>query len=154
MTVDLGKQQLLEGLTVFGDSDSFARFYVMPNQPRFRIDSDTKKPVFRFIKYKLPVDRPDGRKGGGFVVFDCEFVVPEAKLAKIQAALDAQVQKLGIRDGQGQPLKAEIGHIPFTEAIASIQNSPNIPESAKSATIEGFKQQVQLAEQAKLHQGQ
>ena len=45
MTVDLGKQQLLEGLTVFGDSDSFARFYVMPNQPRFRIDSDTKKPV-------------------------------------------------------------------------------------------------------------
>ena len=120
MTVDLGKQQLLEGLTVFGDSDSFARFYVMPNQPRFRIDSDTKKPVFRFIKYKLPVDRPDGRKGGGFVVFDCEFVVPDAKLAKIQAALDAQVQKLGIRDGQGQPLKAEIGHIPFTEAIASI----------------------------------
>ncbi len=118
MTVDLSKQQPLEGMTVFGDSDRANVFYVLPNQPRFRIDADTKKPVFKFIKYKLPVDRPDGKKGGGFVVFDCEFVVPDDKLKKVQSALDSQVQ--GLRDFQGHPLKATIERIPFTDATASI----------------------------------
>jgi hypothetical protein len=121
MTLDLGKQQLIEGLSVIGDDDRPERFYVMPNQPRFRIDPDTKRPVFKFIKYKLPVDRPDGKKGGGFVVFDSEFVVSDDKMKKIRDALDAQVQKLGSRDAQGQPLKAEIDHIPFTSATAQLQ---------------------------------
>ena len=71
MTVDLGNQMQIEGLSVFGDDSRRNAFYVLPNAPRFRIDPDTKKPVFKFIKYKLPVDRPDGKKGGGFVIFDC-----------------------------------------------------------------------------------
>jgi hypothetical protein len=115
MTLDVGNQQLIEGLTVFGDDSARNKFYVMPNEPRFRVDSDTKKPVFSFIKYKLPVDRPDGKKGGGFVVFDAEFVVPDDKMKKIKAALDTKVQNAGFRQG------AEIDHISFTDATASIQ---------------------------------
>ena len=45
MTLDLGNQRQIEGLTVFGDDSNRTRFYIMPNQPRFRIDPDTKKPV-------------------------------------------------------------------------------------------------------------
>jgi hypothetical protein len=120
MTLDLGNQRQIEGLTVFGDDSSRTRFYIMPNQPRFRIDTDTKKPVFKFIKYKLPVDRPDGRKGGGFVVFDCEFVVPDDKEKKIEAALNAQLQQSGVRNSQGQPATVDIAHISFTGATAKI----------------------------------
>jgi len=120
MTVDLGNQQLIEGLSVFGDDGVVNRFYVLPEMPRFRVDPDTKKPVFKFIKYKLPVDRPDGKKGGGFVVFDSEFIVPDAKLKKIQEALDGQMQSKGYKDAQDQPLKAQIDHIPFTAGTASL----------------------------------
>src|SRR5271170_1771779 len=120
MTVDLGKQQQIEGLTVFGDDNRGNVFYVLADQPSFRIDEQTKKPVFKFIKYKLPVDRPDGKKGGGFVISDCVFVVPDDKLKKIQDTLDAQVQKLGFKDAHGQPMKAEIDHIPFTDATATL----------------------------------
>jgi hypothetical protein len=117
MTVDLGQQQQLEGLTVFGDDNDFAKFYVMPDQPRFRIDETTKKPVFKFIKYKLPVDRPDGKKGGGFVVFDSEFKVAPETLKKIQSTLDSQVQAKF--PGAGIT-SAQIEHIPFTSATASL----------------------------------
>jgi hypothetical protein len=116
MAVDLGNQQSLEGLSVFGDDQDPAKFYVMPDQPRFRIDSQTGKPVFKFIKYKLPVDRPDGKKGGGFVVFDTQFVVADATLKKIQSDLDAQVAAKNI---QGVT-SATIDHIPFTDATASL----------------------------------
>jgi hypothetical protein len=117
MTVDLGQQQQIEGLTVFGDDQDYARFYIMPAQPRFRVDDATKKPVFKFIKYKLPVDRPDGKKGGGFVVFDSEFTVPADKLKAIQSNLDSQVQT---RHPGAGVTSARIEHIPFTSAKASL----------------------------------
>ncbi len=119
MTVDLGRQQQIEGLSVFGDDNQSNKFYVMPDQPRFRIDDQTKKPVFKFIKYKMPVDRPDGKKGGGFVIFDSQFVVLPGTLAKIQSALDSQVQAATQSSG-GPPMTAEIDHIPFTDATASL----------------------------------
>ena len=114
MTVDLGKQQQIEGLTVFGDDNRGNVFYVLADQPRFRVDDQTKKPAFKFIKYK------DKTSGGGFVISDCVFVVPDDKLKKIQDALDTQVQKLGLKDAHGQPMKAEIDRIPFTDATASL----------------------------------
>ena len=120
MTLDLGNQRQIEGLTVWGDDSSRTRFYIMADKPRFRIDPDTKKLGYRFIKYKDVVDRPDGKKGGGFVVFDCEFVVPDDKLQKIQAALNTQLQQSGVRNSQGQPAIAEIGHISFTGATATL----------------------------------
>ncbi len=120
MTVDLGNQRLLEGMTVFGDDVAPNVFYVLADQPRIRIDQQTKKPVFRFIKYKLPVDRPDGKKGGGFLIFDSEFVVPDDRLAKIKAALDSDLQSRGVSDGSGQVVQSQINHIPFTAGAASM----------------------------------
>jgi hypothetical protein len=119
MTLDLAKQFQVPGVTasVFGDDNDPALFYVMPDQPRFRIDDQTKKPVFKFIKYKLPVDRPDGKKGGGFVVFDSQFVVPDDQMAKIKQWADGQVSGMG---QGGQAVTARIEHIPYTSASASL----------------------------------
>jgi hypothetical protein len=83
--------QLIAGLTVYGDDTDPTVFYVMPDQPSFRIDPNTGKPSFKFIKYLMPVDRPDGSKGGGFLIFDSVFVISPDKLAAIQKQLNQQI---------------------------------------------------------------
>src|SRR3954467_13623995 len=118
--INLDSRQVLEGLEVFRDDSQWNLYYVIPDQPRLRIDEVTKKPIFTLIKYKMPVDRPDGKKGGGFVIFDSTFTVPDDKLKKIQAKLDTQLQASGFRGGDGQPAKAQIGKVPFTKGTASL----------------------------------
>jgi hypothetical protein len=118
--LNLDKLQQIEGLSVYGDDSQANLFYVLADQPRFRIDDVTKKPVFKFIKYKMPVGRPDGSKGGGFVIFDSNFVVPDDKMNKIQSVIDSQLQNSGWKDASGQPLKAQIGRITFTSGTASL----------------------------------
>ena len=124
----IDRQQTIEGVTVYGDDERPQLFYLLPSNLSFRID-DNGKPVFKFVKYRFPIDREDGRKGGGFVFFDVALEVPAAKEQKIrqqlQAGLDAlyQSQPLppllapllggwGGRGGQTPPV--ELGSITFT----------------------------------------
>ena len=72
--LQVDRVQQIEGVTVYGDHEQFNVFYAIPQQPRYRINADGK-PAFAFFKYRFPVDHPDGKKGGGFVLFDVEFVV-------------------------------------------------------------------------------
>src|SRR4030095_3755261 len=103
--------QEIEGMNVYPDDSQRHKFYIIPNAPRFRLEKG--KPVFEFIKYRNPVDRPGGKKGGGFLIFDSEFVVPEEKLPKIKAALDAQLQREGLKNPSGQPAVTEFGVMTF-----------------------------------------
>ena len=106
---------VFEGVTVYRDETQRNLFYVLPNQPRFRLD-DAGLPVFRFMKYRQPLDRPDGSKGGGFVIFDSEFVVPADKMKKIQSELDSLVSAEKIVKGP-----AQIGQLTYTRGTASLQ---------------------------------
>jgi hypothetical protein len=99
--LNLYPSQQIAGVTVFSDSARPDLFYVLPDQPSIRIDERTKKPSFKFIKYKNPVGRPDGSKGGGFLIFDSAFVVPDDKKKTIQDTLNSQLQSRGYRDGRG-----------------------------------------------------
>jgi hypothetical protein len=116
--LNLDRSQMIEGLTVYHDDAEANLFYILPDQPRFRIDDVTKKPVFKFIKYKMPVDRPDGSKGGGFVVFDSSLTVPDDKLKKIRSTLDSDLQSL--RDASGRALTSEIGPITYTSGTSTL----------------------------------
>lgn len=115
------KPEVLEGLTTYRDERDWTMFYVLPSQPRFRLD-DSGMPVFKFLKYRFPVDRPDGKKGGGFLIFDVEFAVPDDKLAAIkdqlQQRLSEQWRRLG-RTDQVPPVK--IGQLTFLRGAASLQ---------------------------------
>ena len=62
------------------------------HRPR-RIRYQNGQPVFKCIKYRLPVDRPDGRKGGGFAFFDSEIVVPDDQMQKVTALLQDRINK-------------------------------------------------------------
>lgn len=105
-----------EGVTVYRDEQR-NKFFVLPNQPRFRLD-DSGKPVFKFIKYRTPIDRPGGKKGGGFVIFDSEFVVPEDKQPKVQQFLDGIVSAESASGNRGP---AQIGDFTYTRGTATLQ---------------------------------
>jgi hypothetical protein len=111
--------QTLEGVTVFGDHEKFNVFYPLPQQPRYRRDPQGR-PSFAFYKYRFPVDHPDGRKGGGFLLFDVEFVVEEATLAKIKEALAGQVAQEANRRGVSPVPEVVIGSFTFTKGTTAL----------------------------------
>jgi hypothetical protein len=112
--IRIDQELTIEGVTVYRDEAQRNKFYVLPNQPRFRLD-DSGKPVFKFIKYRTPIDKQGGGKGGGFVIFDSEFVIPEDKLKKVQSALDNLVSS---EKNQGP---AQIGEFTFTRGTSTLQ---------------------------------
>lgn len=118
--LNLYPSQQIAGLTVFSDSARVDLFYVLPDRPSIRIDENTRKASFKFIKYKNPVGKPDGSKGGGFLIFDSAFVVSADKMKTIQDTLNKQLQSKGYRDSKGQPLQAQIGMPTFVKGTASL----------------------------------
>lgn len=80
----------IDGLTAFGDDASPFIFYLVSSTPRFRQGPDGS-PVFQFLKYREPVPREGGRKGGGFAIFDVEFAVSADVEKKAKEALQEQV---------------------------------------------------------------
>lgn len=112
------KPDLIDGYTVYPDHASISTFYIMPKQPTFRLD-DKGKPVFKFIKYRFPVDRPDGKKGGGFVIFDVEFTVPEADQDKIRTELQGRLDERF--KNSGHKPQAIIGQPNYLRGTAGIQ---------------------------------
>src|SRR5947199_716311 len=112
--IRIDKVQEIAGVTVYGDDELTNKFYVVPNQPRYRID-DNGFPVFKFLKYRFPVDRPNGAKGGGFLIADAEFVVPEDRLKKVQGQLEDQLRK------EGTDAPVVFGVISYTKGKTAIQ---------------------------------
>ncbi|MGP0095903.1 MAG: hypothetical protein ACLPHI_02610 [Terriglobales bacterium] len=107
--------QLIAGLTVYGDDSDPTVFYVMPNEPSFRPDpANPNNYILKFIKYVMPVDRPDGSVGGGFLIFDSVFVIPEAQLNTIQTKLNQQINA-----GGKNSATAKIGLPPFIPTATS-----------------------------------
>ena len=107
-------------LTVYEDDSNPTVFYAMPSVPSFRTDPKTNKPVLNFIKYLMPVDRPDGSKGGGFLIFDSVFTIPQDQMNAAQQALNKIVQAKGIKDAHGNDATAQISMPSFTKGTASL----------------------------------
>src|SRR5947209_1519574 len=103
------------GVSIYGDDQLPWVFYALPSQPTFRLD-DKGRPVFKFIKYRLPLDRPDGSKGGALVAFDVEFAAQQPDMDKIIKAKQAQVNAMF--DGQGPPV--QVGQPIWTKGTASL----------------------------------
>ena len=135
---------------------------MIPEQPRFRLDPNGM-PVFKFLKYKFPIERPDGLKGGGFLIFDVEFVVPDDKLAAIkqelQAEADAEAAAAGkppvpITIGQPTYIDGEVKVNLFNSAGALVQSAfvpakPSlIGNNVTPVSIELTPEGATLAEQA------
>ncbi|MBN1203833.1 MAG: hypothetical protein JXB05_02775 [Myxococcaceae bacterium] len=106
------------GITYYLDDEDEALCYPLPVTPRFRINADGR-PAFSFFKYISPIDRPDGRKGGAWLVFDAELTLTEeqkqAVLLEHQAELDQRYA------GTGRPApQAKFGAITYTRGTTEI----------------------------------
>jgi len=88
-------------VTIYQDSAKDFVFYVMPNAPTLRKDSNGKN-VFEFLKYREDAStvKEGASAGGGYIQFDCEFHVPDDQLKKITDKLQERVnQKYSGRSG-------------------------------------------------------
>ncbi|MBK7820435.1 MAG: hypothetical protein IPJ61_05010 [Tessaracoccus sp.] len=120
----IDKQEIIEGgYTVWGDDTYDDVYYSIPEVPRFRID-ENGDPAFRFLKYRMPIDRADGKRGGGFVFFDTELTYSPETLAKIKEVLDAKVQaragKPGFRPSVPGAREARLGTMTYTRGTANL----------------------------------
>ncbi len=119
----ISKQEVVDGVTVFGDDTFDDVFYPIPEIPRFRVD-DNGDPVFRFLKYRAPLEHADGKRGGGFAFFDTEFTFTPEALSRITEALDAKVQAMagspGFRASRPGPPEAHIGTMTYTSGTANL----------------------------------
>ena len=115
------KEQRIPGIddvVAYGDDESPFIFYLVAATPRFRIGPDGS-PVFQFLKYREPVPREGGRKGGGFLICDVEFSVPGATVEKCKQKLQEQVNEQYARLNP-KPV-VQIREITFTKGAATIQ---------------------------------
>ncbi|MGB0113402.1 MAG: hypothetical protein WBP59_09305, partial [Ilumatobacteraceae bacterium] len=119
----ISKQELIDGVTVYGDDQFDDIFYPIPDAPRFRIGDDGS-PVFKFLKYRNPIDRPDGRRGGGFVFFDTEFTFTPQKEASIKETLQTRVQSMagspGFRASAPGIPEAHFGTMTYTRGTSAL----------------------------------
>lgn len=118
----IGHTETLEGVQIYGDDKEFNKFYILPEQPRFRVD-ERGRPIFKFLKYRFPVDRPDGRKGGGFVAFDVEFTTPDEKLNRIKQTLANRVRVEAERRGLREIPQVVLSTIHYKDGTTSLNIS-------------------------------
>ncbi len=114
--------QEIEGVTIYGDHDParFNVFYPMAQRPRYQRDGDGK-PSFSFFKYRFPVDHQDGKVGGGFLLFDVEFVVDEQVLERVKAKLAEQVAAEASRRQINPVPEVVIGTITYTRGTTALK---------------------------------
>lgn len=108
----------LPDITVFPDHELEHRFYLVPEAPRFRTDPVTGQPVFKFIKYRFPIDRPDGKKGGGYCAFDVEFSVPDAQVEQAKELLQERLNRA--HPGSTSVPQVEIGSLTYLRGEARL----------------------------------
>lgn len=102
------------GVTIYGDDARFNVFYLVPNMPRYRRNADGT-PAFRYMSYRSAVDRPGGKKAGGFVIFDVEFVVDESKMPGITQTLSDEVTQEANRRGISPAPGVVFGTLTYTK---------------------------------------
>ena len=112
------QSQMIEGVTVYPDSDKWWVYYLLPSQPNFRRNSNGD-PNFSFFKYRFPVDRPDGKVGGGYVLFDVAFVVPPEKMDPITTKVQQQIDQEAARRNT-QPKPVEFGTLQYLDGSCSL----------------------------------
>jgi hypothetical protein len=111
--LQIDKVQTLQGLQVFRDDVDPLTFYVLPEQPRFRLDGQGR-PVMMLLKYRTPKKRADGSYGGGYLIFDAEFAVDDAVRGRIIDDLNGQVART--RPGA----KVTLGTIQWAKGTAKL----------------------------------
>lgn len=114
----LDTQDVVGQTAYWGDDKDPLQWYALPGEPTLAIRNG--KAVFKFVKYRFPIDRPGGVKGGGLLVMQAELALPAKDEAEIRRRIEAKLKARGIPGSQagnvnlGRPL---ITHGKVTVAV-------------------------------------
>lgn len=107
----------IQGVTVHRDDQVPWKFYYLPGTPRYRLD-DRGLPTFRYIRYREPKPRPDGKNGGGMLFFDCAFSIPQPTQDAVRGVLQDRINQ-EFQNMNPKPA-VQIGSISWTHGEASL----------------------------------
>lgn len=98
------ESQDIVGQTAYWEDDSNPlQFYALPGEPTLAIREG--KAVFKYVKYRNPIDRPGGIKGGGLLVMQAELALPATDEAEIRRRIGDRLRARGISAAQAQNVK-------------------------------------------------
>lgn len=116
---------LLESQDVVGQTAYWAddtdplQYYALPGEPTLAVRNG--KPVFKYVKYRSPIDRPGGVKAGGFVVMQAELAIPAADEAEIRRRISERpIRRLLGRTTTVSPTDIKLGRPMITRGKATI----------------------------------
>lgn len=115
----MNDQQLIDDVVVFVDDVDPEQYYVFPQTPRYLMRRDNGMPNFAYVKYRLPIDREDGKRGGGLVYFGVELNMLPATEAKVRAWCEQRSRaRRGM--GAGGQVQVKLGRPTFTRGTVRI----------------------------------
>ncbi len=118
----LESQDMVGQTAYWADDTDPLQFYALPGEPTLAVRNG--KPVFKYIKYRSPIDRPGGVKAGGFVVMQAELAIPAADEAEIRK----RISERGIRRVQTRITTGPGGTVSHH---ADVRNVPVNPSDIK-----------------------
>lgn len=84
----LESQDVVGQTAYWADDQDQLQYYALPGEPTLAVRNG--KPVFKYVKYRSPIDRPGGVKAGGFVVMQAELAIPAKDEAEIRKRIAAR----------------------------------------------------------------
>jgi hypothetical protein len=92
------------GLTAYwADDKDPLQYYALPGEPTIAVRDG--KPVFKYVKYRNPIERPGGVKGGGLLVMQAELALPAKDEAEIRRRIGERLKAQGIPSSQASNVK-------------------------------------------------
>jgi hypothetical protein len=98
------ESQDVVGQTAYWEDDTNPlQYYALPGEPTMAIRDG--KPVFKYVKYRNPIDRPGGIKGGGLLVMQAELALPAKDEAEIRRRIGERLRARNIPASQANNVK-------------------------------------------------
>lgn len=104
----LDTQDVVGQTAYWADDTDPLQYYALPGEPTLAVRDG--KAVFKFVKYRSPIDRPGGVKAGGLLVMQAELAIPAKDEAAIRSRIEERLKARGIPGSQaanvrlGRPL--------------------------------------------------
>lgn len=101
----LESQDVVGQTAYWADDTNPLQYYALPGEPTLAVRNG--KPVFKYVKYRSPIDRPNGVKAGGFVVMQAELAIPANDEVEIRKRIADRLTRLRVTAGDiklGRPM--------------------------------------------------
>jgi hypothetical protein len=99
----LESQETIGQTTFWADDTNPLQYYALPGEPTLAIRDG--KAVFKYVKYRNPIDRPGGVRGGGLLVMQAELALPAKDEAEMRRRIGERLRSRNIPASQAANVK-------------------------------------------------